>query len=254
MDAAVLALGDLAADGLAVIDLAAIGAEVEPAGVGVLRHHAVGGADEARLVQLVVARHRKFQHVDVVALEHVLEDRPVVDEARRQRFELLHARVILLHDVDLALVFERQAERERDAAHRGELPVQGAVALRVAGHVVEQDGGRGAAALLGEHVGDRAHLDVPMGAVDLAQLAELVDLLEPAAQSAVLHPLPRCRFTAGAGHVVLRVSQRQKRADIRGAIDASLDCIQRYARRLPARPPTRLLAPGQRLRGSIDPL
>ena len=32
MNAAVLALGDLAADGLAVIDLVAIGAEIEPAG------------------------------------------------------------------------------------------------------------------------------------------------------------------------------------------------------------------------------
>ena len=75
MDAAVLALGDLAADRLAVIDLRAIGAEIEPAGVGVLRHHAVGGADEARGVQLVVARHRELQHVDGVALHHVLEDR-----------------------------------------------------------------------------------------------------------------------------------------------------------------------------------
>jgi hypothetical protein len=34
MDAAVLALGNLAADGLAVIDLAAVGAEIEPAGQG----------------------------------------------------------------------------------------------------------------------------------------------------------------------------------------------------------------------------
>ncbi len=85
MDAAVLALGDLAADGLAVIDLAAIGAEIEPAGVGILGHDAAGGADEARLVGLVMARHRKFQHVDGVALDDVLEDRPVIDEARRQR-------------------------------------------------------------------------------------------------------------------------------------------------------------------------
>ena len=38
VDAAVLALGDLAADGFAVIDLAAIGAEIEPAVVGVLGH------------------------------------------------------------------------------------------------------------------------------------------------------------------------------------------------------------------------
>ena len=81
-----LAFGDLAADGLAVIDLAAIGAEIEPAGVGILGHDAAGGADEARLVGLVMARHREFQHVDGVALDDVLENRAVVDEARRQRF------------------------------------------------------------------------------------------------------------------------------------------------------------------------
>ena len=86
VDAAMLALGDLTADGFAIIDLAAIGAEIEPAGVGVLGHHAVGGADEARLVLLVMARHREFQHVDGVALDHIFENRAVVDEARRQRF------------------------------------------------------------------------------------------------------------------------------------------------------------------------
>ena len=136
-----------------------------------------------RRVELVMAGHREAEHVDVVALEHVLEDRAVVDEARRQRFELLHAGVISLHDIDLALVVERQPERERDAADRRELSVEGAEARRIAGHMVEQDRGRGAAALFGQHVGDGAHLDVPMGAVDLAQLAHPLDLSEPAAQA-----------------------------------------------------------------------
>ena len=36
----------------------------------------------------VVARHREFQHVDGIAFDHVLENRAVVDEARRQRFEV----------------------------------------------------------------------------------------------------------------------------------------------------------------------
>src|SRR5262249_854196 len=46
MNATVLALGDLAADGLAVVNLAAVGAEVEPTRIGILRHYAVGSADE----------------------------------------------------------------------------------------------------------------------------------------------------------------------------------------------------------------
>src|ERR1051326_6551304 len=72
MDAAGLALGDLAADGLAVIALAAIGAEIEPAVVGVFGDDAARGADEARLVGLVMARNREFQYVDGVALDDVL--------------------------------------------------------------------------------------------------------------------------------------------------------------------------------------
>ena len=84
VDAAVLALGDLAADGVAVIDLRAVGAEIEPAGVGILGHDAAGGADIARLVLLVVQRHRELQHVDGVAFEHVLQHRPVLHDARRR--------------------------------------------------------------------------------------------------------------------------------------------------------------------------
>ncbi len=199
-----LTLGDLAADGVAVIDLAAIGAEIEPAGIGVLRHHAVGGADEARLVELMVARHRKFQNIDFVALDHVLQDRTVVDETRRQRLQVLHAAVILLYDIDLAFELERQPQGQCNAAHRRELPVERAEALGIAGHVVEQDRGRRAAALLREHVGERAHLDVPMGAVDPAQLAQPVDLFEPAAQPAIVHARLRCGFGTDAGHADLR--------------------------------------------------
>jgi hypothetical protein len=43
-----------------------------------------------------------------------------------------------------------------------------------------------------------------VGAVDLAQLAHLVDLLEPAAQAAILHPLLRSRLNASARHADLR--------------------------------------------------
>src|SRR5690349_15330527 len=119
MDAAVLAFSDLAADGPAVIDLAAISAEIVPAAVGILGDHTVGGADEAGLIALVVPRYREFEHIDGVALDHIFENRAVIDVTRRQRTQVLHARVVALHDIDLAPVFERQAERERDALDRG---------------------------------------------------------------------------------------------------------------------------------------
>src|ERR1700730_12616340 len=109
MDASVLALGDLAANGLAVIDLGTIGAEVEPALVRVLGNDAVGGADEARRVELMMPRHRELEHIDGVDLNDVLEDRSVIDVARRQRLEVAHALMIALHDIDLAIVLERQS-------------------------------------------------------------------------------------------------------------------------------------------------
>ncbi len=113
-----LALGDLAADGLAVIDLAAISAEIEPAEIRILGDDAARGADEARFVLFVMPRHRKLQHVDAVAFDDVLENRAVIDEARRQRLQIRHARVIALHDVDLAGVVEGQPEGERNASDR----------------------------------------------------------------------------------------------------------------------------------------
>ena len=124
MNAAVLAFGDLATDRLAIIDLAAISAEIVPAAVGVLGHDAVGGTDEARFVTFVVPRHRKFQNVDRVAFDDLFENRTVVNIARRQRPQVLHARVIALHDVDLAVVVQRQPERERDAFDGGKLAVK----------------------------------------------------------------------------------------------------------------------------------
>jgi hypothetical protein len=202
MDAPVLALGDLAADRLAVVHLRAIGAEIEPTVVGVLRHHAISGADKARLVELMVARHRKLEHIDLVALDHILQDRSIVDETRRQHLQILHARVIALHDVDLAGVFERQAECQRHATDRREMAIEGAKTLGIAGYLVEQDRRRSAAAFLGQHVGDGAHLDIPVGAVDVKEFSHALHFFEPAAQAvAVVHALIVC--DVGKGHGIL---------------------------------------------------
>ena len=112
---------------------------------------------------------------------------------------LLHARVIALHDVDLALVLERQAERQRDALDGREVAVQRAEALGVAGNVVEQDRRRRVVALLGQHLGDAAHLGVPVRVVDVKQLAHALHLVEPAAQ-AVAVPAAGLGFAVEQGH------------------------------------------------------
>jgi hypothetical protein len=93
--------------------------------------------------------------------------------------------MVALHDVDPALVLERQPERQRDALDGGKLAVKRAVAFGVTGHVIEQDRRRVAATLFGEHVGDGAHLDVPMRAGDALELAKALNRVEPAAQPAI---------------------------------------------------------------------
>jgi hypothetical protein len=96
----------------------AVGAEVEPAGIRILRDDAVRGADEARLVGFVVTRHGELEHIAGLALDHVLQNGTVLDVARRDRLEIARALVVSLDDIDLALVFQRQPEREGDAPDR----------------------------------------------------------------------------------------------------------------------------------------
>src|SRR5260370_23228984 len=141
MDAAVLALGYLAADRPAIIDLRTIGAEIEPAFIGILRDDAVGGADEPRGVAFVMPRHWKLQHVDIIALNHIFKDRAVSHVAWRKRFQICHPLMIALHNVDLALVLELEPQRQRDAADRGGVAGKGSVPLRIAWYFVKQHGG-----------------------------------------------------------------------------------------------------------------
>src|ERR1700731_4362194 len=65
------------------------------------------------------------------------------------------------------------------------MTVEGAKAFGIARHLIEQDRRRGAAALFRQHLGDGAHFGVPMGAVDMQQLAHLLHFLEPSAQTAI---------------------------------------------------------------------
>src|SRR5882672_3916091 len=84
------------------------------------------------------------------------------------------------------------------------MTVKCAVALGITGNLVEQQRRRRAVAVLGEHMGDRAHLRVPARAIDADELAHLLDLVDPAAQAAIaaLHQFqPRL---ARLGHQFLR--------------------------------------------------
>src|SRR5581483_8447313 len=103
-------------------------------------------------------------------------------------------------DVGLVLVFERQAESQRNPLDRRELAVKRAIAFRIARHVVEKNRRRLAFAALGEHLRDRAHLAVPVGAADLLELAQFLHLLEPIAQAAVAHRAVISSHSFRSGH------------------------------------------------------
>ena len=63
--------------------LHAIGTVVDPAGIRVLHHDETGGADVRPAVVLMPDRGRNFLDIDVLAFEHVVQQRPAVDRFRR---------------------------------------------------------------------------------------------------------------------------------------------------------------------------
>src|SRR3989338_810032 len=200
---AMFSLGDLAADGLSVVHLAAIGPQVVPVRVRILGDHQIRSPEIARLVELVMQRNRELEHIHLVALEHMVENGTLLDDLRLDQRHVLHALVIRLDDVYLSLVFQRQAQGEGDSLDRGELSVQGPEPLRIARHLVEEYGRRHPFAALGEHLRHRAHLPVPMNAADAQKLAHSIDLLQPIPQAAVGHFRLRYAYFLRASHSLL---------------------------------------------------
>ena len=141
--------------------LHAIGAVVDPAGIGILHHDEAGGADERPAVVLMPDRRRDLLDVDVLALQHVVEQRPAVDgfgRLRRRVLEIIAPPLDLLHLRD----FRRQAERQVGARDRGEDVGDDAVTFGEAGHLVEHH--RGIAHLAHIDVDDAADLFLGLGA------------------------------------------------------------------------------------------
>ena len=144
-----------------LVRLHAIGAVVDPAGIGILHHDQAGGADERPAVVLVPDRRRDLLDVDVLAFEHVVEQRPAVDGLRRLRRRVLE---VVAPPLDLLHLgaFRRQAERDVDARDRGEDVGDDAVALGKAGDLVEHH--RRIAHLAHIDVDDAADLFLRLGA------------------------------------------------------------------------------------------
>ena len=163
----------------AVLGLDAVGAVVDPAGVGVLHDHHAAGADVAAAVVLVPFRRRDFEDVDVAAGGDVLHQRPVRDRDRRNGLGVLHVGAPVAHEVHLARL-GRHAEREIDPPHRGEDVRHHPMAAREAGDVVEHHRRRPHGALV--DVDDAADLRVALGAGDGHELAGRLHLRQPDAE------------------------------------------------------------------------
>ena len=173
-----LAGRDVDVHALLVLHHAAVGAEVDPALVRVLGHHQTSRADVASAVQLVDERHRELEQVDVLALEHVLHDRAGLDDAVRNRIVLRDLLAGGPHEIQVGVV-EGQAQRQRHALERGVLGEQHPESLGVVLDVVIEHRGDRPAATLGDELREGPHLQVPIHPVDLLQLPETLDDLQP---------------------------------------------------------------------------
>ncbi len=159
-------------------------------------------------VLLVPDRSGDFFDVDVVAREHVIEERPAVDgldRLRRRVLEIVAPPLDLLHLRRL----RRQAQRQVDARYRGEDVGDDAVAFGKAGHRVEQH--RGIAHLAHIDVDDAADLLLRLGAGDDFELARGAHALDPVAQISVGHPTsPSSLVRAKLGISLLKSNRLHK--------------------------------------------
>src|SRR5262245_37839187 len=189
MNAPVFAFGDLAADGFFIVNLTSIGAEIIPLRIRIFGDAHIGSTDIPMRVALMVHRYRKLQHVALVALYNIIEDRPAFNVSGLDKVHVFHAVMVGSYDISLALVLQGQAQSQGYALDGGELAVQRLVPLRIAWHFVEENRRRLPLAPLGKHLGNGTHLSVPMGAIYFAQFAQLINLIQPIPQTAVSYSI-----------------------------------------------------------------
>ena len=127
----------------------------------------------------------KLGQIDIVVAHDIFEHRPALDHARRRHLEFfLHARLVSPHNI-------HAPARLGQAQHMGEALVgiggarEHAEALRIAGNIVEQDRRLLARIAHRHRFGERAHLEVAVGPVDLHHLAHALEISDEIAQALV---------------------------------------------------------------------
>ena len=169
-------------DRIAVVQLRAIGAGVEPVLLRIAGDAVSAGADIAAAVLFVPDRRRKFGEIDVVADKHVFQHRTVFDDLVRNDFLFRQIRLAIgIAEFPFGQVIGKAEGHV--AAGAGEHVQKNAKALRAAGNVVEHH----ARAVLGaqHRLGGEPDIFLPAGARDIANFAEPFGERQPFAQIVV---------------------------------------------------------------------
>ena len=183
-DAALFSRRNIKAQRVAIVNHDAISAEVYPARVGIGGDIHRSGSDIAAAVEFVPLRGGELPHIDLVALENIFQNRTVVDVLRRNVIEVVETLAHIPHDVE-AVSFDVHMHRDGQPLGRIQRIREDAVALRITLDIVKKQRMAALAAMVA-HLGNRADFDVPVGSIDVLQLADAVDRGHPIAQVARL--------------------------------------------------------------------
>ncbi len=89
MNPAVLARGNIKPDTFFVLHHDAIGSQVHPFFVRILRNVIAACSDVTSAVELVPLRRRKREHVDIIPHPDIFQDRSIINELVRNRLGFL---------------------------------------------------------------------------------------------------------------------------------------------------------------------
>jgi hypothetical protein len=165
------------------VDLHAIGADVHPVGIEILRHDAAPGADITAAVLLVPEGGREQVQVHLAVAPHVLEHGTALDvhgiEIGRVRLPRLGLAAQLVHQAVVRFL-DADTQDGGELARAAGAARQDAESLWKTLDLVEQQ--RGWRLFLNVQLADGAQLEVPIRPADVRHLAELPGFLEPGAE------------------------------------------------------------------------
>ena len=169
-----LAGRDINAHGILVVDLYAIRSGVDPITVGIAQDDEVVRSDIPAAVFFMHLRNRKLVEIDGIIAVDVLQNRPALDHAMRDRRMRFHPIPIGTQEFDRGFGFG-QIHRQGDAFRGVRSTGEHAEARRVTGDVIKQDGRRFRTRVV-DDLGDTAHLEVPIDPINSQKLTGAVDL------------------------------------------------------------------------------